>query len=148
MQGVAKYFPAGEAAVQSLITGNDMLCLLEMLTIASKDQPGDPRPEDQMEGPQSQDQKVLYAKFQYGRGGSVVISTEDLNWIYRMNKRIAAHAMTLLRNDEREPSPVRAKTRLPIGLNVRKWCPADAKGLSAHLYYFDNTLGSIRPLPS
>src|SRR6202007_3062409 len=27
MQGVAKYSPAGEAAVQSLIAGNDMLCL-------------------------------------------------------------------------------------------------------------------------
>jgi len=27
MQGVAKFFPAGEAAVQSLIAGNDMLCL-------------------------------------------------------------------------------------------------------------------------
>ncbi len=27
MKGVAKYFPQGEAAVQSLIAGNDMLCL-------------------------------------------------------------------------------------------------------------------------
>ena len=27
MQGVAKYYPQGDAAVQSLIAGNDMLCL-------------------------------------------------------------------------------------------------------------------------
>ena len=27
MQGVAKYFPQGDAAVQSLVAGNDMLCL-------------------------------------------------------------------------------------------------------------------------
>lgn len=29
MKGVTKYFPAGEAAVQALIAGNDMLCLPE-----------------------------------------------------------------------------------------------------------------------
>jgi beta-N-acetylhexosaminidase len=29
MKGVSKYFPAGEAAVQALIAGNDMLCLPE-----------------------------------------------------------------------------------------------------------------------
>src|SRR5205823_6686514 len=27
MQGVAKYYPSGDAALQSLIAGNDMLCL-------------------------------------------------------------------------------------------------------------------------
>jgi beta-glucosidase-like glycosyl hydrolase len=27
MQGVAKYYPAGEAGFQSIIAGNDMLCL-------------------------------------------------------------------------------------------------------------------------
>jgi beta-glucosidase-like glycosyl hydrolase len=27
MKGVAKFYPSGEAAVQSLIAGNDMLCL-------------------------------------------------------------------------------------------------------------------------
>lgn len=34
MKGVSKYFPAGEAAVQALIAGNDMLCLPENVPAA------------------------------------------------------------------------------------------------------------------
>ena len=34
MKGVSKYFPAGEAAVQALIAGNDMLCLPENVATA------------------------------------------------------------------------------------------------------------------
>jgi beta-glucosidase-like glycosyl hydrolase len=34
MKGVTKHFPAGQAAVQALLAGNDMLCLPENFTAA------------------------------------------------------------------------------------------------------------------
>ena len=36
MQGVNKFFPDGESSVQSLIAGNDMLCLPEDVAVSIK----------------------------------------------------------------------------------------------------------------
>ena len=79
MQGVAKYFPQGDAAVQSLVAGNDMLCL-----------PGDvPQAIDKIQTAiangilDSTDitnrvKKVLLAKYNLGLNNVQVINTNNL----------------------------------------------------------------------
>ena len=107
MQGVKKFFPDGEASVQSLIAGNDMLCL-----------PGDVPLSIQKikeaikEGKLSwadielHCKKVLEAKFQYGLNNyQPIITTNltaDLNeGVLQMRRLVAENAITLVtKNDE------------------------------------------------
>lgn len=102
MQGVKKYFPDGEASVQSLIAGNDMLCL-----------PGDvPLSIEKIKAAINEEKlswadieahckKVLLAKYQYGLADlkpiNTVNLTEDLNKdVLPMRKLIAENALTVL----------------------------------------------------
>ncbi len=102
MKGVAKYFPQGEAAVQSLIAGNDMLCL-----------PGDVKDcIDQIEKAihkkklrwsqiDSSVKKVLLVKYNLGLHNVERINstnlTTDLNAdVADMRKQVAQKAITLL----------------------------------------------------
>ncbi len=102
MQGVKKFFPDGEASVQSLIAGNDMLCLpgdvplsIEKIKEAIK------------EGKLSWTdiemhcKKVLEAKYMYGLNNYKPINTtnltSDLNaGIPEMRRLIAENAITLV----------------------------------------------------
>ncbi len=103
MQGVAKYFPKGDAAVQSLVAGNDMLCL-----------PGDvPQAINKIETAiangvlDSTDiagrvKKVLLAKYNLGLNHFHAIDTtnlyNDLNkGINNIRAQVARNAITLLR---------------------------------------------------
>ena len=102
MQGVAKYFPKGDASVMSLIAGNDMLCL-----------PGDiPGSIDKVkqaikEGKLTWDdlnarvKKVLLVKYNLGLSERKRIQTEgllnDLNLqTTRIKTLLAANALTLV----------------------------------------------------
>ena len=102
MQGVKKYFPDGEASVQSLIAGNDMLCL-----------PGDiPLTIDKIKDAIKNNKlswsniefhckKVLLAKYQYGLADLKPTRLENLtadlnNKISDMRKLIAENALTVL----------------------------------------------------
>lgn len=102
MQGVAKFFPGGKASVESLIAGNDMLCL-----------PGDvPDAIKQIKEAISKKlltwdvieghvKKVLVAKYQYGLADLKPINTNnitaDLNLkVPYMWKQVAENAITLL----------------------------------------------------
>lgn len=102
MKGVAKYFPQGDAAVQSLIAGNDMLCL-----------PGDI--DDCISGIKkaikkkqlswnridSSVKKVLLAKYNLGLTHPTFIKTENLTTdlnadVSALRKETAQKAITLL----------------------------------------------------
>lgn len=107
MKGVAKYYPTGEVAVQSIIAGNDMLCL-----------PGDiPTTIDAVkkaiaEGRITWEQvndkcrRVLEAKYDYVAGHTGVLRTEnivaDLNSkVDGLRKEVATNVLTVVRGEAR-----------------------------------------------
>jgi beta-N-acetylhexosaminidase len=102
MQGVKKFFPDGEAAVQSLIAGNDMLCLPGDVTITiNKIKQAIKKKRLSWADIDKHCKKVLYAKYQYGLNNKPVISIEnlaaDLNaGIPEMTKLVAENAITLV----------------------------------------------------
>ncbi|HEY4111480.1 glycoside hydrolase family 3 N-terminal domain-containing protein [Puia sp.] len=133
MKGVAKYFPDGEAAVQSLIAGNDMLCLpgdiaqaLEKINAAIKEK------KLRWKDLDARVKKVLYAKYNLGlatwRPVSKAHLTADLNaGIPAMRHDVAVDAITLLREDP-AVFPLRSKAE---GTNGGQGFDLVGTGLSA-----------------
>ncbi|NCI47617.1 glycoside hydrolase family 3 N-terminal domain-containing protein [Sediminibacterium soli] len=112
MQGVAKFFPKGDASVMSLIAGNDMLCL-------PGDIPGSIQKvkEAIREGKLSWDdinarvKKVLLAKYHLGLNNLQSIQTEnlltDLNaQTDAIRKEISETALTLLNKPDQAVFPI------------------------------------------
>jgi len=105
MKGVAKYFPDGDASVQSLIAGNDMLCLpgdvgqaLEKINAAIREKKLKWKDIDERV------KKVLYAKYHLGLADWQPVNkahlTADLNaGITEMRHDVAVDALTVLRED-------------------------------------------------
>ncbi|MEP6727375.1 MAG: glycoside hydrolase family 3 N-terminal domain-containing protein, partial [Bacteroidota bacterium] len=156
MKGVTKFFPDGEASAQSLIAGNDMLCL-----------PGDiPGAIDKIKAAIKKNKlswndidmhvkKVLMAKYQYGLANNKPVDTyhltEDLNEkIPAVKKMVAENALTLLRNDEPFvfPLPVNTKKRVAyIGFGLTQdnaFAQRMRNDYKAHTYYFDYKLDSLQ----
>ncbi|MBC7422105.1 MAG: glycoside hydrolase family 3 [Ferruginibacter sp.] len=117
MQGVKKYFPKGAASAQSLIAGNDMLCL-----------PGDIEQSLQKIKEAITDKKlswqdvalhckrVLVAKYLYGQNHFEPINTTnltaDLNKdVPAMKKLVAENAITILNNAGIDFFPLVADTK-------------------------------------
>ncbi len=105
MKGVSKFYPGGEAAVQSLIAGNDMLCLPEDVakTIeAVKTAISNGRLSwDEIN---EKCRRVLAAKYEYVAGRSGNIETRNLDAdlnrdVNSLRKAIAEKAFTLLRQE-------------------------------------------------
>lgn len=122
MQGVAKFFPKGEASVMSLIAGNDLLCL-------PGDIPGSIAKvkEAIKDGKLSWDdinarvKKVLLAKYHLGLNKIEPIETaglvDDLNKQANLIKtQLSANALTLLRKQNENIFP------LPKGNKVAYVC--------------------------
>jgi beta-glucosidase-like glycosyl hydrolase/CubicO group peptidase (beta-lactamase class C family) len=174
MKGVAKYYPDGDAAVQSLIAGNDMLCLpgdvaLSILKIDSAIRAKRLKWKDI----DARVKKVLYAKYAYGLAHWQPVSkthlTADLNeGVTDMKRQVATEALTLLRNDDPSVFPLRAvrDSSLVAAENAGMGRPAGRKkpvayigmGLAednefsrrmrndyhAHVYFFDYNLDSAK----
>ncbi len=105
MKGVSKFYPAGEAAVQALIAGNDMLCLPEDVPAAIK-AVQDAVKSKRLKWNDIEDKvrKVLHAKYELGLNKTQWINTanllEDINAkTADINKAVARQAVTVLRND-------------------------------------------------
>lgn len=120
MKGVAKYFPGGEIAAQSLIAGNDMLCLPEDVSESIK-----AIRKAIKQGKLSWDdiynrcKKVLRYKYNFGIAKSKPIDinnlTEDLNReAHEMNLKIAENAITLLRNKDNKVLPLKESNKRPV----------------------------------
>ncbi len=156
MKGLTKYFPDGEASAQSLIAGNDMLCL-----------PGDiPGAIEKIKEAISNNKlswadidahvkKVLLAKYQYGLANRTPVDpfhiTEDLNeQIPAIKKMIAENALTLLRNDQPHLFPLSSDSKkriayIGVGLtqdNVFALRMRD--DYKASVFYFDYKMDSSR----
>lgn len=149
MRGVTKFFPAGDASVESLIAGNDMLCL-------PGDVPGSiQKVKDAIKKKKltwkdidAHVKKVLRAKYDYGMANMQPINTtnitEDLNkGIPEMRRRVAEESITLLRNNDATIFPLmprQAQNVAYIGMGLRN-DNAFARRLrndyGAHVYYFD-----------
>jgi beta-N-acetylhexosaminidase len=102
MQGVRKFFPGGEAAVQSLVAGNDMLCLPEDVpaTIA-KIKEAINKKQLTWDDINVKCKRVLEAKYNYGITHYQPVDTtnllNDLNKDVNPTRRmIAENAITLL----------------------------------------------------
>jgi beta-glucosidase-like glycosyl hydrolase/CubicO group peptidase (beta-lactamase class C family) len=103
MKGVAKFYPSGEAAVQSIMAGNDMLCLpgdvpttIDAIKIAIA--------EGRLTWEQVNDKckRVLEAKYDYVAGHTSAVRTNnilaDLNSkVDGLRKEVATNAITVVR---------------------------------------------------
>ncbi len=101
MQGVKKFFPNGEASVQSLIAGNDMLCLPgDVPEAVAKIKEAIAAGRLSWADIELHCKKVLQSKFDYGLANYTPIDlhnlTADLNaGIPAMRKLVAENAITL-----------------------------------------------------
>lgn len=115
MQGVKKFFPNGEASVESLIAGNDMLCLpgdvpLSIQKIKEAIAAGKLSWADI----EMHCKKVLLAKYEYGLASLKPINTtnltNDLNSkVNLMRRLIAENALTVLKKTDMMYFPLPAK---------------------------------------
>ncbi len=118
MKGVAKFYPAGEASVQSLIAGNDMLCLPGDVEGSIKKIIGTINKGDlQWTDIDNRVKKVLLAKYNLGLNKISPIQiegiTKDINeQTLKINKLLAANALTLLQNDYPELLPLSNKVKV------------------------------------
>lgn len=116
MKGVAKFFPGGTIAAQSLIAGNDMLCLPESVpdaiaSIRAAIDSGKLSWNDIYE----KCKKVLRYKYKYGIANVQPVSinnlTNDLNaGIDDLKKQVAENAITLLNNQDKNFFPLNLQT--------------------------------------
>ena len=107
MQGVKKFFPDGEASVQSLIAGNDMLCLPgDVPEAVAKIKEAIAAGRLSWADIELHCKKVLQSKFDYGLNNYRAIAlhnlTADLNaGVPAMRKLVAENAITLaLKKDD------------------------------------------------
>jgi beta-N-acetylhexosaminidase len=106
MQGVRKFYPNGEASVQSLIAGNDMLCLpADVPLVISKIKEAIQLNKLSWAEIDMHCKKVLLAKYQYGLAKLKPVSTVNLtsdlnNNIGFMRKLVAENALTVLRRTD------------------------------------------------
>ncbi|MEO5650694.1 MAG: glycoside hydrolase family 3 N-terminal domain-containing protein [Ginsengibacter sp.] len=117
MKGVAKFFPGGEIAAQSLIAGNDMLCLPGEVPVAIA------KIREAIEGNKlswndvyEKCKKVLAYKYMYGVANVQPINTshltDDLNaGVEAMKRRIAENAITVLNKSNSRFFPLQIKDK-------------------------------------
>ncbi|HEY8690203.1 MAG TPA: glycoside hydrolase family 3 N-terminal domain-containing protein, partial [Chitinophagaceae bacterium] len=161
MQGVAKYFPGGEIAVQSVIAGNDMLCL-------PSDVPGSiEKIKEAINNNQltwddiyQKCKKVLAAKYMYGLGNVKPINTnhltEDLNSkVNGMKKLVAENAITLLNKNDDQFFPLQsqknnsAKDVVYVGIGLtddNAFARRMKRDYNADVFYFNYKADSARIL--
>ncbi|MGV3641901.1 MAG: glycoside hydrolase family 3 N-terminal domain-containing protein [Adhaeribacter sp.] len=147
MKGVSKFYPQGAAAAQSIIAGNDMLCL-----------PGDVKNsirsvrKARREGKLSwadideKVRRVLLAKYHLGLNQRQVIDTTnlraDLNArVAGLKKEVYQNAITLLRQDDSLALPLKKGGKVAyVGLGISSanhLATALQQAYNADLFYFD-----------
>jgi beta-N-acetylhexosaminidase len=106
MKGVAKFYPDGEASVQSLVAGNDMLCLPGDVSLSiAKINEAIKQKKIKWKDIDARVKRVLYAKYTYGLADRKPVDTlhltEDLNeGVKDMRRQVAENALTLLRSED------------------------------------------------
>jgi beta-N-acetylhexosaminidase len=124
MQGVKKFFPDGEAAVQSLIAGNDMLCLPgDVEVVIKKIKESIRRKQLSQEEIDQRCRRVLIAKYLYADAALPVginNITADLNkGIAEMKKLVAENALTVLSQPEKSFFPLHTDSAVAyVGIGI------------------------------
>ena len=152
MQGVKKFFPNEEASVQSIIAGNDMLCLPGDIPLSiQKIKTAIKQKKISWETIEKHCKKVLLAKYRLGLTNSPVINTqnltEDLNSkIADMRKTVAENAITLLAKQTQAFFPLSVSTNnkagdvaiVAVGTGrSNEFCNRLMNDYNAAVYYFD-----------
>ncbi len=153
MKGVTKYFPDGDASVESLIAGNDMLCLPGDVTLSmGKIFRAIKEKKLKWKDLDARVKKVLTAKYQRGLSHWQPIDsthlTEDLNKeVPDLYRNIAKQAITLVKKSDR-PFPGPAPKRVAyIGfglMNDNVFSKRMRDDFHANTYYFDYGLDSVK----
>ena len=149
MQGVKKYFPDGEASVQALIAGNDMLCLPDNIPQAiEKIKAAIKKKKLSWKDIELHCKKVLMAKYRYGlynwKPIDTVNLTADLNkGISSMKRKVAENAITLLNNRDNYFFPMEKSNEdciAYVGIGIKTdnaFARRMKKDYNADLYYFN-----------
>lgn len=152
MQGVKKFFPDGAASVESLIAGNDMLCLPGDVPLAiSKIKEAIDSGKLSWADIALHCKKVLMAKYEYGLARLRPINTENLtadlnSKVGFMRRLIAENALTVLKKTDPLFFPLPAKTTgtqtdivyVSVGLNSdNPFATRMRKDYNADVVYFD-----------
>jgi beta-N-acetylhexosaminidase len=154
MKGVSKYFPDGTASVESLIAGNDMLCLPEDVE-SSINKILDAIKQKKLKWKDLNPRiiKVLTAKYQLGLSQRHPIDTthliEDLNKdIPDLYRTVAKQSITLLRKSAQfipGAKPPKRVAYIGFGLlNDNEFSCRTRTDFHANTYYFDYTLDSVK----
>ncbi len=128
MKGVAKFFPGGEIAAQSLIAGNDMLCLpADVPTSIAKIRAAIDSNKLSWNDVYAKCKKVLLYKYIYGVANVKPINTDNLtndlnSGINEMKQLVAENAITVLsKNDEQFfplSKPANEKEIVYLGIGI------------------------------
>jgi beta-glucosidase-like glycosyl hydrolase/CubicO group peptidase (beta-lactamase class C family) len=157
MKGVSKFYSPAELSAEALIAGNDMLCL-------PGDIPGSieaikksiSRKKLSWKDINERVRKLLIAKYQYGLARLQPVSlenrTEDLNKdVPDMRRRVAEHAITLLRKEDGGIFPLKKGKRVAyVGFGLTKdnvFAQHVREDYDAQVYYFDYKLDSSKVQP-
>lgn len=152
MQGVAKYYPAGEAGFQSIVAGNDMLCLpgdvpgtiKRILTAIKKGE----LDKNDME---ARIKKVLLVKYHMGLNHVPQVDlnnlTVDLNKdVPALRKEVAQNALTFLKSTQPGLLPLNKEAKIAyVGVGTYKANTIASllkENFNADLFYFDYTKDS------
>jgi beta-N-acetylhexosaminidase len=158
MKGVAKFFPGGEIAAQSLIAGNDMLCLPEDVAISiAKIKEAIDNKKLSWNDVYEKCKKVLVYKYMYGLANVQPINTNnltnDLNaGIIAMKKLIAEDAITILNNQDKDffPLALNKENKVAyVGIGISKdnaFSKRMKEDYDADVFYFDYKQDSRRIL--
>ncbi|MBG9375640.1 serine hydrolase [Panacibacter sp. DH6] len=149
MQGVAKYYPAGEAGFRSILAGNDMLCLpgdvpgtIRRILAAIK------KGELDKADMEARVKKVLLAKYHLGLNQVNTIPldglTNDLNKdVPALRKTVAENALTYVHATQPGLLPLAGNTKVAyvaVGAYKQNKLAALLKeNFNADLFYFDYT---------
>lgn len=121
MQGVRKYFPDGAASAESLVAGNDMLCLPGDVPLAlAKIKAAIKKKRLSWDDIALHCKKVLMAKYMYGLNKVQPVSLNNL-WadlnkgIDAMKKKVAENALTLLQKQDDTFFPLQAAKQTAAG---------------------------------
>jgi len=152
MKGVAKFFPDGQSSAESLIAGNDMLCLPGDIPAAiDKIKEAIKKKKLKWKDIDRHVRKVLAAKYKYGLANVKLINTanlvSDLNkGLPEMRRKVAENALTVLRSNDRVIFPLMPRqfqkvAYVGIGLNYdNAFSNRLRQDYGAHTYFFDYSL--------
>lgn len=162
MKGVAKFFPGGEIAVESLIAGNDILCLpADVAESITKINEAIANGRLAWNDIYAKCKKVLALKYMYGLSKVKRVDTTNLakdinSKVNSIKKLIAENAITVLNNKDSIFYPLKTsfndeiKTVAYVGIGINN-DNAFAKRMkadyNADVFYFDYKQNDIR-IPS